>query len=109
MRILSERRFVRATAPHTPPPGPTSLYRTGATTERREEAGRVTARRLGAELARDVPLGSALLFASDSEPLTFNEHREHHGLVVGAGANLEGSNSKFRLPTFGFSHHVRPT
>lgn len=28
-RILAERRFVRATAPHRPPPGPTALYRTG--------------------------------------------------------------------------------
>lgn len=46
-----------------------ALHRTG--TKWREEAGRVTARRLGAELARDVPLGSALLLASAREPLTF--------------------------------------
>ena len=51
-RILSERRFVRATAPHTPPPGPTALHRT-------ERSGGGSRRRdSGSALARRVPLGS---------------------------------------------------
>ena len=51
-RILSERRFVRATAPHTPPPGPTATHRTGATTERKEEADGVTAARRWRDVCR---------------------------------------------------------
>ena len=59
-RILSERRFVRATAPHTPPPGPTATHRTERPAEE-EDAEIVTAL-----LARSVPLGSLGALRLDS-------------------------------------------
>jgi hypothetical protein len=58
-RMLSERRFVRATAPHTPPPGPTATYRTersegGSRARDRPEARRRTGARRAAWVFRVV-------------------------------------------------------